>query len=158
MHILGELKRRNVFRVGMAYIVAAWVLVQIGDIAAENFEAPAWVMKMFISSLFAAYPIILFFSWAYEMTPEGIRRASEVDPSQSISAETGRKLDYVTMGLLVVVVGVVMLERYMPKPPGSAVATEVAQIIAEPEPEIVENSIAVLPSRIFATRSAFAIC
>lgn len=149
MHILGELKRRNVFRVGMAYIVAAWVLVQIGDIAAENFEAPAWVMKMFISSLFAAFPIVLFFSWAYEMTPEGIRKASEVDPTQSISGDTGRKLDYITMGLLVVVVGVVALERFMPKPHGSEVVAETARELTEPatepEPDIVENSIAVLP-------------
>ncbi len=147
MHILGELKRRNVFRVGMAYIVAAWVLVQIGDIAAENFDAPAWVMKMFISSLFAAFPIVLFFSWAYEMTPDGVRKASEVSPDKSISGDTGRKLDYVTMGLLVVVVGVVALERFMPKPPGSEVVAEAAQVITAPEPEleIIENSIAVLP-------------
>ncbi len=147
LHILGELKRRNVFRVGMAYIVAAWVLVQIGDIAAENFEAPVWVMKMFMSSLFAAFPIVIFFSWAYEMTPEGIKKASEVDPTQSISGDTGRKLDYITMGLLVVVVGVVALERFMPKPPGIEVVHEIAQLEAEPEPEveILENSIAVLP-------------
>lgn len=149
MKILGEMKRRNVFRVGMVYIVAAWVLVQMGDIVATNFAAPDWMMKLFITSLFAGFPVVLLFFWTYEITAEGIRKVSEVDRSQSITDETGRKLDRITMGLLVVIVGLVALERFMPKPPGSEAAADTAQIISVPEPEpereIVKNSIAVLP-------------
>ncbi len=147
MKVLGEMKRRNVFRVAVAYAIAAWVLVQIGGITADNFATPAWVMNLFITALLAGFPIVMYFSWSFEITPDGIRKTSEVDRSQSITGDTGRKLDHITMGLLVVVIGVVALERFMPKPPGSQATVETAQIIAEPEPEpeIVENSIAVLP-------------
>ena len=149
MKVLGEMKRRNVFRVAVAYVVAAWVLVQIGGIAAETFATPPWVMNSFITALVAGFPIVMVFSWSFEITPDGIKKASEVDHSKSITSDTGRKLDHITMGLLVVVIGVIVLERFMPKPPGSQTAVETAQIIAEPvpepAPEITKNSIAVLP-------------
>ena len=154
MKILGEMKRRNLFRVGIAYIVAAWLLVQVGDIARESFEAPAWVMKMFITSIIAGFPIVMFFSWAYEITPQGIKKESEVDRSQSITHETGKKLDYVTMAMLIAVISLVALERYLPErlvsPRQQAQAEQAAEPgvpaeTREPEPVIVENSIAVLP-------------
>ncbi|MFT5769655.1 MAG: hypothetical protein ACI9H8_001635 [Lysobacterales bacterium] len=85
MSLFNELKRRNVFRIGAAYIVVAWLVIQVGDVAAENFEAPGWVMKMTMTGLLLLFPIVLFFSWAYEITLEGIKKESEVDRNQSIS-------------------------------------------------------------------------
>ncbi|HEY5776254.1 MAG TPA: hypothetical protein VIS57_09225, partial [Xanthomonadales bacterium] len=68
MKILGEMKRRNVFRIGMAYIVAAWVVIQIGDIIAKNFGAPEWVMGVVITFVISGLPIVLFLTWTFAWT------------------------------------------------------------------------------------------
>ena len=150
MSLFAELKRRNVVRVAIAYAVAAWLLVQVGDIARESFEAPAWIMKMLITALIAGFPIVVFFSWAFEITPEGIKREKDVDRSQSITAETGQKLNYITIALLVLAITVVGIDRYLPQArlPAAAVSTEAepaAQKSAQPAPSDNRNSIAVLP-------------
>ncbi|MGI9291412.1 MAG: tetratricopeptide repeat protein [Gammaproteobacteria bacterium] len=152
MSFFNELKRRNVVRVGVAYAVATWVLVQIGDVAAENFEAPAWVMKMFMTALIAGFPIVLFFSWAYEITPDGIKKESEIDHSQSITSETGKKLDYVVIALLVIAIGFIGYDRMMPEASPEPVAVEQASTTVAPASteqvqtsDIEDNSIAVLP-------------
>jgi len=147
MKILGEMKRRNVFRIGMAYIVASWVLIQIGDIIARNFGAPAWVMGVVITLLISGMPVVLYFTWVFAITTDGIRKESDLQKVDSLTRKTGHKLDYITMALLAVVVGMVALERYMPVPGGSEGVIRAVQPAAEPEPEpvIVENSIAVLP-------------
>jgi len=147
MKFLGELKRRNVFRIGMAYIVSGWVLIQIGYIIAQNYGAPAWVMGVFITFLIAGLPIALYFTWSFAITTDGIRKESDLQRVDSLTRTTGHKLDYITMALLAVVVGMVALERYMPLPDGSELTFETAPPATEPEPEPVidENSIAVLP-------------
>ena len=147
MKFLGELKRRNVFRIGMAYIVAGWVLIQIGYIIAQNYAAPAWVMGVFITLLIAGLPIALYFSWSFAITTDGIRKESDLERVDFLTRTTGHKLDYITMALLAVVVGMVALERYMPLPDRSELTSETALPVTEPEPEpvIEENSIAVLP-------------
>ncbi len=147
MKFLGELKRRNVFRIGMAYIVGAWVLIQLGYIIAQNYAAPAWVMGVFITFLIAGLPIALYFTWSFAITTDGIRKESDLQRVDSLTRTTGHKLDYITMALLAVVVGMVALERYMPLPDGSELTFEATPPAPEPEPEpvIEENSIAVLP-------------
>jgi TolB-like protein/Flp pilus assembly protein TadD len=153
MKFLGEMKRRNVFRIGMAYIVTAWVLIQLGDITAKSIDAPPWIMALVIIFLVFGFPLALYFSWAYEITPDGIRREADVDREASITKQTGRKLDYYTVALLVTIAGVMTLDRFMPKPPGTPVAVESprpAEPQSEPEADaepvvIEENSIAVLP-------------
>jgi TolB-like protein len=149
MKFLGEMKRRNVYRVGMAYIVAAWVLIQIGNIIAQNLHAPAWVIGVLTTFLIAGLPIVLFFTWTFAITTDGIRKESDLQKVDSLVRKEGNRLDYITMALLAVVVGIVALERYMPTPAGSVEISKVARPVAEPEPEpepvIVENSIAVLP-------------
>ena len=77
MSFFNELKRRNVFRVGIAYAVATWVLIQIADILLDNFGAPPWVMKSLVLVLAIGFFVALFFAWAFEMTPEGVKRESE---------------------------------------------------------------------------------
>ncbi len=93
MSFFNELKRRNVFRVGIAYAVSAWVLLQVVDLVLENIAAPVWVMQIFMLALAIGLPIALIFAWAFEMTPEGVRFERDVDRNQSITRKTGQKLN-----------------------------------------------------------------
>ena len=108
-----ELKRRNVIRVSVAYVVASWVVLQVADLVLENIGAPDWVMKAFMLALALGFVLAVIFSWAYELTPEGIKRERDVDRSQSITGDTGHKLDKVTIGLLILVLLIVGAERYL---------------------------------------------
>ena len=151
MSFFTELKRRNVVRVGIAYVVASWLLVQVGDIARESFEAPAWVMKMFITALITGFPIVLIFSWAYEITPEGIKREKDIERGESVTHETARRLNTITMALLIGVLVVIAADRFVLQPPPAAgpatAAIDTAAAPSTPSPElgIKQNSIAVLP-------------
>jgi hypothetical protein len=102
MSFFDELKRRNVVRVGLAYAVIGWVLAlaQIAEFAFENFGAPEWVLKSFVVALLLGLPVALILAWAFEMTPEGIKREKDVDRSQSITRTTGRKLDRLIIAVL----------------------------------------------------------
>jgi TolB-like protein/Tfp pilus assembly protein PilF len=111
MSFFAELKRRNVFRVGVAYILAGWVVLQAADFALDLVDAPNWVIQVFVIAAAAGLPLALVFAWAYEMTPEGIRREKEVDRSQSITQNTGRKLDRMIIGLLLLVIVLLGVER-----------------------------------------------
>src|SRR6266513_2247122 len=104
-NFLAELKRRNVYKVAVAYAVVAWLLIQAASILLPTFEAPAWVMKVVVMLLALGFPAALIFSWAFEITPEGIKRESEIEPNKSISAHTGRKIIALTIALSVVAAG-----------------------------------------------------
>jgi hypothetical protein len=95
MSFFAELKRRNVIRVGIAYAVAAWFLLQISDLVLGNIAAPGWVIQAIMLLLAIGFPMVVIFAWAFEMTPEGIKKEKDVDRSQSITSMTGRKLDRV---------------------------------------------------------------
>ena len=147
MKILGELKRRNVFRIGMTYIVAAWVLYEVGQLIAGNIGAPDWVMALVLTLLIMGLPFALYLSWTFALTTEGLRKESDVQKTDSLVRKPGHKLDYITMALLAAVVGMVVLDRYMPVPdlPEVSVFTASPVSVPEPEPVIEENTIAVLP-------------
>ncbi len=106
-----ELKRRNVFRVGVAYIVVAWLILQFTDLVLENVSAPQWVMQVIMLGLAIGLPIAVFFAWAFELTPEGLKSTGEVDRSTSVTHNTGRKLDRVIIAVLVVAVGYFAWDR-----------------------------------------------
>ena len=91
-NFFAELKRRNVYKVAVAYAVVAWLLIQAASILFPTFEAPAWVMKVFVTIVFLGFPIALVLAWAFELTPEGIRRTEDVGPTESITRRTGRKV------------------------------------------------------------------
>src|SRR5215472_14350281 len=97
-----ELKRRNVYKVAVAYAVVAWLLIQAASILFPTFEAPPWVMKVFVAVIVLGFPIALVFSWAFEITPEGIKREEEVLPNESITRHTGRKIIGITIAVAVV--------------------------------------------------------
>ena len=89
---LTELKRRNVYKVAVAYAVVAWLLLQLASILFPTFEAPAWVMKVFVALVAAGFPIALILAWAFELTADGIKRTEDVAPNEAIQRRTGRKL------------------------------------------------------------------
>ncbi len=162
MSLFQELRRRNVFKVGIAYAVTTWVLLQLTDVAAEILELPAWAPKLILLLLAVGFVPALIIAWAFELTPEGIKLESEVDRSKSITRSTGRRLDYAIMILLGLSLGYFIWEsRYKDDieaataraPAGSDVVTTTGRSEAT-EAEASEaprrNAIAVLP---FANRS-----
>jgi TolB-like protein/Tfp pilus assembly protein PilF len=137
-----ELKRRNVIRVGAAYVVLSWLLAQVAEMAAETFSAPEWVMKMLVTLLALGLPLALFFAWAFELTPEGIKKEKDVDRGQSITHQTGRKLDFTVIAILVLALGYFAFDKFI-QSPGQVTTTPlvVEEIVTKPN----EKSIAVLP-------------
>lgn len=131
--LFSELKRRNVVRVALAYIVLGWVVLQVGDVLFDMFETPAWVGKTLAALLLLGFPFACIFAWAFEMTPEGVKRTEEVDRSESITHSTGKKLNLVIIGALVFAVGYLMWER-------QASVDDDGELVAE-----IDRSIAVLP-------------
>jgi TolB-like protein len=107
-----ELKRRNVVRVGIAYAIVAWLLLQVADVVLNNIEAPIWVFQAILLVLAIGFPLALFFAWAFEITPEGLKKEEDVDRSQSISHVTGRKLDFVIIGVLAIAVVYFVTDKF----------------------------------------------
>lgn len=113
MSFLAELKRRNVFRVAAAYAVVAWLLAQVADVALDAFGAPDWVPKTVLLLLLLGFVPALLFAWAFELTPEGVRRERDIDRSVSITRETGRKLDRVIIAVLGIAVGFLLVDKFL---------------------------------------------
>jgi len=112
LSLFNELKRRNVFRVAIAYLAVAWVIMQLADIVLDNIAAPEWLMKALMFFIVVGFPLALLFAWAYEMTPEGIKRERDVDRSMSITSTTGRKLDFVIIGVLGIAVVFLLVDKF----------------------------------------------
>ena len=116
MKLFEELKRRNVFRVGIAYLVAAWVLLQVFDVVGEILELPAWGGKLILAVLVVGFFISLIVAWAYELTPEGVKRDSEVEEGSSYAAQTSHKLNTLIMTLLLVAVAYLLFDKFWLQP------------------------------------------
>src|SRR3954469_11353303 len=149
-NFFAELKRRNVYKVAVAYAVVGWLVIQAASIILPSFEAPAWTMKVLITALSIGFPLAVVLAWAFEITPEGIKRESEVLPNESIAAHTGRKLIGITIALAVIAAGLFafrILQRQgaTTRLEGGAPATPNAESLAGARPSISEKSIAVLP-------------
>src|SRR2546429_926159 len=132
-NFFAELKRRNVYKVAIAYAVVAWLLIQAASIFLPAFNAPQWAMQIVILILVVGFPIALAFSWAFEITPEGIVRESEVQANESITHHTGRKIVALTIVLAVVATGLLIFQFVRPRLTSSSAAM------------ITNKSIAVLP-------------
>ena len=144
---MNELKRRNVFRVGIAYIIIGWLVAQVAEFAFENFGAPEWVLKVVVVMLLLGLPIALLFAWAFEMTPEGVKLEKDVDRSGSITPETGKKLNVLTIAALLGAVVFLGVDRYMQSDEQDATpeAETASAVSDEAASEIGDKSIAVLP-------------
>jgi TolB-like protein len=110
MSLFTELKRRNVFRIGIAYTVAAWLLLQITDVVTPILELPTWIPKAILLLIAIGFIPVLIVAWAFELTPEGVKREADVDRSKSITTQTGRKLDRAIIVVLVVALGYFIYE------------------------------------------------
>lgn len=143
MSIFQELQRRNVIRVAVAYAIASWVLLQIVDVISPIFELPVWAPRLVFVLLAVGLVPTLIFAWVYEITPEGVKKESEIDHSQSIAGTTGKKLNVIIAVSLVVAVGLLLTDRFQPS---SDVSTSVAEASETGEVEnLAPSSIAVLP-------------
>jgi TolB-like protein/Tfp pilus assembly protein PilF len=126
-----ELKRRNVYRVAVAYGVVSWLFVQIATQVFPFFDIPNWVVRMVVVVLTLGFPVAAILAWAFELTPEGIKRAEDVDPTEAALRAKGRKLDFAIIGALLLVIGLLVYERL--------------HVRSEAGETIPEKSIAVLP-------------
>jgi len=93
MSLIQELKRRNVFRVGVLYLVAAWLLMQFTDVLSSLMPVPEFAGSLVIMLLMLGFFPVLIFSWVYEMTPDGLKREVDIDRSQSVTPDTGKKIN-----------------------------------------------------------------
>jgi TolB-like protein len=127
-----ELKRRNVYKVAIAYAVVAWLLMQVASQIFPFFEIPNWGVRLVVLLLIIGFPVALILAWAFELTPEGIKRAEDVDLSKSLTRKTGRKLDFFIIAVLLLVIAILVFQRLRP-----SVSPAVSSAL--------EKSIAVLP-------------
>ena len=134
-NFFAELKRRNVIRAAILYIGAVWALAQGISQLGPSVGAPEWATRWFLVAAAIGFPFWIAFAWFYEFTPEGLKRESEIDPAESVTRHTGRKLDFAIIGVLVVAVVLLLTDRFMSR-------QGVSQARAT---SIPEKSIAVLP-------------
>ena len=125
-----ELKRRNVFRVAIAYVVVAWLILQIGDTLGDALRLPNVVNTSLVFFLILGFPLALFFAWAYELTPEGVKKEKHVDRTQSITQQTGRKLDWAIITVLGAAVAFLLVDKF---------------VLPDTTAPVTDKSVAVLP-------------
>ncbi|HEY5776758.1 MAG TPA: tetratricopeptide repeat protein [Xanthomonadales bacterium] len=160
MSFFSELKRRNVFKVAAAYLIVAWLLLQISDTLVPALHLPEWFNSGVAFLLIIGFPIAIIFAWAFEMTPEGLKKEKDIDRSQSVTAHTGKRLNTTILLLMAMAIAYLLFDKFSGTRPDSSStpATEVAHSVVQqnPEPAPVavatdtRQSIAVLP---FANRS-----
>ena len=141
--LFNELKRRKVFRVATVYLIATWFLIQLADTLFPILNLPEWSVRLITVFLLIGFPIAVILAWAFEMTPEGIKRAEDVDPSQQ---DNGRKTDFIIIAVLIVVIVIAGVERMFFADSEDEIVAETTEV-TEPEPatDISADSIAVLP-------------
>jgi TolB-like protein len=138
MSFWAELGRRNVYKVGAAYAIVAWLVAQIASVFAPALSLPEWVTPFVVFLLILGFPIALLLAWAYELTPDGIKRTRQVPLENSIRHVTGQKLNYVVTGLLVVAVGFIAADYYLLR--DTAASTESAPASTAPVAESASAS------------------
>lgn len=126
----GELRRRNVYRVAIAYAVVAWLIIQVTTQVFPVLEIPNWCVRLVIVLLALGFPVAVILAWAYELTPEGIKRTEDVAPEQSIKRSTGQRLNFLIIAVLLCAVAFLVYQRFYPSEKTSGLS---------------EKSIAVLP-------------
>jgi len=128
-NFFAELKRRNVYKVAVAYAVISWLLIQAASILLPTFEAPAWVMKAFVVFLTLGFSVSVFVAWAFEMTPQGIKRTEDVSPNEFIPQWSKRKFAALIVSVAVIAAGLFvyqLVRRPSPTNPPSADSKSIA--------------------------------
>lgn len=149
MSLLQELKRRNVIKVAVAYLVVAWLVTQVLQLVFESFGTPEWVMKTVLVLMAMGLLFALFFAWAFELTPEGLKREKEVDRSQSITTQTGKKLNNTIFLVMALAIAYFAYDKFVLSGSREAANLEAARQITEQAAEQAyaepDKSVAVLP-------------
>jgi TolB-like protein len=115
MSFFEELRRRNVARIAVLYVVASWLILQVADVLFDALELPSSWTRLVLALLILGFPLALIFSWIFELTPEGLKRERDIDRSQSVTPQTGRKINLLIIVLLALAIGVVALDRLIPE-------------------------------------------
>jgi hypothetical protein len=110
---IAELKRRNIFRVGIAYAVVAWLLLQIADILFQILELPNWTAKLLLAFLAIGLPIALLLAWAFELTPEGIKKESDVQRSSVATHRPDRRFNWIMVALVAIAVLIYAWDKFL---------------------------------------------
>ena len=139
MALLGEMRRRNIFKVSLAYAIVSWLIVQVADVLLPAFNAPQWIMQVLVLVLILLFPIAALLAWAYELTPSGFKPTADVDRTQSITVRTGQKLNHIVVFLLFLAVGFMLIDNYLLE----------EEVVVDPD-FAYRQSIAILP---FVNRS-----
>jgi len=112
MSLFDELKRRNVIRVGVMYIIIAWLILQVADVVLGNIAAPGWVFQTILLLLALGLPVAILFAWAFELTPQGLKREKGIERSESVNQNTGRNLDRTIIVVLVLAVSYFAYDKF----------------------------------------------
>ncbi|MFL6589880.1 MAG: tetratricopeptide repeat protein [Chthoniobacterales bacterium] len=147
-NFFAELKRRNVYKVAVAYTVVAWLLIQAGSILFPIYEAPAWVLKVFVAIVALGFPIALVIAWAFEMTPEGMKRTEDVSPNEKLPQWSKRKFAALIVAMALIAGSLLAWQLFRPRSTspveGGAPATP-DRGLAATRPSTSDKSIAVVP-------------
>lgn len=147
MTFFAELRRRNVLRVAGLYLVGAWLATQVAGTLLPMFGAPEWIARTIVLLLAIGLLPVLLFSWVFELTPEGLKKESEIDRSQSIAPHTGVRLQRMTLALGVLALGYFVVDKFAlaPRRQAAEVSAAVAKSQADAQAMASDASIAVLP-------------
>jgi len=133
MSIYRELKRRNVFKVCAAYLIVGWLIMQVGEVMAPALRLPDWALSTLAFFIILGFPLAVIFAWAFEMTPEGLKREKDVDRNQSIAHVTGRKLNFAIFGLMALALSLFTYDRLVLEPQRVTAKVEAALQQADSE-------------------------
>ncbi|MFT6910764.1 MAG: TolB-like protein [Oleiphilaceae bacterium] len=153
MSVIDELKRRNVFKVGAGYLLFAWLILQIASVIVPILELPSWTLKLLLFFGVLGFFLALFFAWAYELSPDGIKRESDLSPNEAHKEKTDKSLNLIILSLLIIVVGYLVYDNFLSTSKSdelskAALSESTTQVDAKDQEEQVLDtviSLAVLP-------------
>jgi len=117
MGLISELRRRNVFRMAVLYVVAAWLVMQVAEVVIGLANLPEWIGPTLLAVLAIGFPIALVISWFYEITPEGLALEKDVPEGQSITDATGRRMDFIVIAVLAAGLILFAADKWWPQGP-----------------------------------------
>ena len=150
MSFYTELRRRNVFKVAIVYSAVAWLLLQVSDTLGPALHLPEWFVSAVVFLLILGFPVAIVFAWAFDLTPEGLRRETNADPAAPTAGKSDKQLNHVVVAVLVLALGYFVFDKVVIDSEQDTVGTPTAGQVSPQQPAEFEspnadNSIAVLP-------------